>query len=99
MKLHQGNIFGDQQGEKMNFISLCLFAYIFLADVYGGLFDDNGSVIVTFLFTSWDFVFLPSLQVRLAIHPRCSEVYYIDSISPYCKAQLTLFRIHFLQRN
>lgn len=32
VKLHQRNIFGDQQGEKTNLISLCLFAYIFLAD-------------------------------------------------------------------
>lgn len=83
---------------RRNFIFLCLFAYIFLADVYGVLFYDNGSVTVTFLFTSWDFVYLPSLQERLAIQPRCPEV-YINSISPYCKAQLTLFRIHFLQNN
>lgn len=51
VKLHQGNIFGDQRGEKTNLISLRLFAYIFLADVYGVLFYDDGSVTVTFLFT------------------------------------------------
>lgn len=83
---------------RQNFIFLCLFAYIFLADIYRVLFCNNGSVTVTFLFTSWDFVYLPSLQERLAIQPRCSEV-YINSISPYCKAQLTLFRIHLLQNN
>lgn len=98
VKLHQGIIFGDQQGEKTNLISHCLFAYIFLADVYGVPFYDNGSVIVTFIFTSRDFVFLPSLQERLAGQPQRSEV-YINSISPYCKAQLTLFRICFLQNN
>lgn len=92
MKLHHSDIFGDQQGEKKNLISLGLFAYIFLADVFGVLFYDNGLVTLTFLFTSWDLP--PSLQERLATQPRCSEV-YINSISPYCKAQLTLFRILF----
>lgn len=46
----------------------CLFAHIFLADVYGVPFYDKGSVIVTVLIISWDFVFPPSLQERLAVN-------------------------------
>lgn len=66
VKLHQGNRFGDQQGEEMNLISLCRFAYIFLADIFGDLFYDNGSVIVTFLLFTSSGLLLSGLQERPA---------------------------------
>lgn len=47
----------------------------------------DGSATVTFLFSSWDFP--ASLQERLEGEQQWTEV-YINGISPYCKAQLTM---------
>lgn len=80
---------------KSSLISVYLHIFFELTSMEV-VFFDKGSETVIFLFTSRDFVFPPCLQERLASQPQCSEV-YINSISPFCKAQFTLVRIHFLQ--
>lgn len=96
VKLHHGNIFGDQQGGKTNLISFNLFAYIFLASRVWVLLNDNYSHFYSPDGTFFFFFVPASRRGGWLIYNTLrttSTAYHL-----YHKAQLTLIRIHFLTR-